>query len=261
MVYTQVDGFVLVNSSDFNASILIPVFNHENAIEGTLQHALQFGYRVLLVDDGSKPSCQSKVQSLCQTHGESVMLLRLEHNSGKGAAIKQGLAKLKAEGFSHALQVDADGQHDLSDVPKFMLTAANSPRAMVTGVPIYDESVPKYRYYLRYLTHVWVWINTLSWQAKDTMCGFRVYPLSQCEMLLQQHSCGDRMEFDTEIVVHWLWLDHELINLPTQVRYPTDGVSYFKPLQDNYLISTMHARMFFGMLKRLPRILWRRYRG
>ncbi len=45
---------------------------------------------------------------------------------------------------------------------------------------------------------------------------------------------------------------------PTRVTYPAGGVSHFKGLRDNVLISRMHARLFFGMLGRAPALLWRR---
>ena len=250
-----------VSNKSFSLVILIPVYNHEEAIGPTLNAVLEHGYPVLLVDDGSSLNCQLVLKELAETFSSSVSLLRLDRNGGKGAAVKAGFRDLKGKGYTHAIQIDADGQHDLNDLAGFVEAGRNNPESLVTGYPKYDKSVPKLRYYSRYLTHVWVWVNTLSFKIKDTMCGFRVYPLTGIVNLVDQENCGDRMDFDPEIIVRWYWRGGEVINLPTQVRYPLDGISHFDLWRDNYLISVMHTRLFFGMLKRLPRILKRKLNG
>ena len=93
------------------------------------------------------------------------------------------------------------------------------------------------------------------------MCGFRAYPLSAVVNLLGNETCGNRMDFDSEIMVRWHWQGGNIKNLPTEVRYPLDGVSHFNAWHDNLLISLMHTRLFFGMLIRLPKILRRRIYG
>src|SRR5690606_26692314 len=135
------------------------------------------------------------------------------------------------------------------------------PLALICGYPQYDASVPKSRLYARYLTHVWVWINSLSLQIRDAMCGFRVYPLAASVALIDSTDLGRRMDFDPEILVRLAWRNQPMVWLPTKVHYPLDGLSHFRLLHDNALISTMHAKLFFGMLLRAPLILWRRWRG
>ncbi|MBV1788289.1 glycosyltransferase family 2 protein [Marinobacterium sp. D7] len=245
----------------FRAAIVIPVYNHEEAIGPTLANVLEYGYPVLLVDDGSSPACRDVLIDLDREYGDRVHLIRLERNGGKGAAVKAGLRQLLNMGYTHGVQIDADGQHDLNDLPLFMEMGQTSPDALVTGYPRYDETVPALRYYARYLTHVWVWINTLSFKIKDTMCGFRVYPLAPVVELLDREPCGNRMEFDPEVIVRWAWRGLPIKNLPTRVHYPLDGVSHFDAVKDNLLISLMHARLFFGMPVRLPSIIRRRRNG
>jgi hypothetical protein len=121
--------------------------------------------------------------------------------------------------------------------------------------------VPKGRLYARYLTHVWVWINSLSLRILDSMCGFRVYPLAVVIPLISNTRLGRRMDFDPEILVRLAWRNQPMQWLPTKVHYPTDGLSHFRLFHDNALISKMHAKLFFGMLVRLPVILWRRVRA
>ncbi|MFT5659178.1 MAG: glycosyltransferase involved in cell wall biosynthesis [Gammaproteobacteria bacterium] len=249
------------SSNSYSAAILIPVFNHAESIGPTLAAVLEFDYPVLLVDDGSHQPCREVLIKLSEQHPDSVTLLRLAENGGKGAAIKAGLKSLMQSGYSHAVQIDSDGQHDLTDLPEFLRTSIDNPEALVVGYPVYDSTVPKLRYYGRYLTHVWVWINTLSFEIRDTMCGFRVYPVPQAVALVAQGNCGDRMEFDPEIIVRWFWQGGSIRNIPTRVLYPIDGVSHFRLWRDNGLISFMHARLFLGMLRRLPKLLWRRFYG
>ncbi|MBN45773.1 MULTISPECIES: glycosyltransferase family 2 protein [unclassified Methylophaga] len=245
-------------SQAFKPAILIPVYNHEHAIGEILEAILVFGYPILLVDDGSDAACEQALIQLQQNYSDEVSLIRLPQNGGKGAAVKAGLIWLNQQGFTHALQVDADGQHDLEDVELFMNTAKQFPQALVTGYPEYDASVPKLRFYSRYLTHIWIWINTLSLQVKDSMCGYRVYPVALLVKLLAEQKCGNRMEFDPEIMVRWVWEKGVVKNLPTKVHYPIDGVSHFNLWKDNVLITGMHTRLFFGMLWRLPRLLWQK---
>jgi len=241
----------------FNPAILIPVYNHAGAIGLVVEQLVPHQLPVLLVDDGSDAHCQQVLAELAQLHA-NVFLLRLPENGGKGAAVKAGFFWLAEKQYSHAMQIDADGQHTIADVERFLTAAQNNQQALVNGYPEYDESVPKHRYYARYLTHVWVWINTLSFAIRDSMCGFRVYPLAQTVDILRKESCGDRMDFDTEIVVRWFWRGGRVHNVPTQVNYPVDGVSHFQLWQDNKLITWMHTRLFFGMLRRLPTLLKRK---
>ncbi|WP_181444049.1 glycosyltransferase family 2 protein [Pseudoxanthomonas sp. z9] len=237
--------------------VIIPVFDHEHAIGAMVTGVLASGLDCLLVDDGSGPACARVLDALADAHAPRVRLLRLAHNQGKGGAVMAGFREAARLGASHALQIDADGQHDPADIPRFAEASRQRPQAIICGVPEYDESVPKGRLYGRYLTHVWVWINTLSFAIRDSMCGFRVYPLAPVLALMAQEPIGRRMDFDIEIIVRLFWRGVAVINLPTRVTYPSDGVSHFDVWRDNVRISRMHARLFFGMLRRLPRWLLR----
>ncbi|WP_338526657.1 glycosyltransferase family 2 protein [Pseudomonas batumici] len=237
---------------------LIPVYNHETAVPAVVEALLRAGLPCVLVDDGSSPACAAVLEQLAEH--ERTFLVKLPTNQGKGGAVMVGLREAARLGFSHALQVDADGQHDLSDVASFLDASRSHPEALICGYPQYDESVPKSRFYARYLTHIWVWINSLSLQIRDSMCGFRVYPLPPVLALIDSAKLGKRMDFDSEILVRLAWRNQPMRWLPIKVHYPQDGLSHFRLFHDNALITNMHARMFFGMLVRLPSILWRRWR-
>lgn len=248
-------------ASKFSAVVVIPVYNHGAAIGAMVDGVLAHGVPCLLVDDGSDADCAAVLDALAARHPGQVSVLRLAINQGKGGAVMAGLREAARRGFSHALQIDADGQHDPVDIAGFLDEARQHPQALVTGCPIYDASIPKGRLYGRYATHVWVWINTLSFDIRDSMCGYRVYPLASTLALIDSVSIGRRMDFDSEILVRMHWRGVELRNRATRVTYPLDGVSHFDVWRDNLGISRMHATLFFGMLLRLPGILrnkWRR---
>jgi len=240
--------------------VLVPVYDHEGAIGAMVDAILAHPLPCLLVDDGSSPACEQVLREIAAAHPERVRLIRLSVNQGKGGAIMAGFTEAARLGYTHALQIDADGQHDAGCIPQFAALAQAQPAAMICGYPVYDDSVPRLRLYARYLTHIWVWINTLSFQIKDSMCGLRVYPLAAVTALMRDVDLGRRMEFDTEVLVHLVWRGVQIVNVPTRVTYPSDGVSHFHAWRDNVLISRMHTRLFFGMVWRLPRLLWRKAR-
>jgi|TARA_R100001143_G_scaffold49782_1_gene44770 glycosyltransferase involved in cell wall biosynthesis len=239
--------------------IVIPVYNHRHGIGPVLDQLRPHGLPVILVDDGSDADCAEHLRALAVAAPEQLSLVRRARNGGKGAAVITGLREAGRRGFSHALQVDADGQHDLADLPAFLRQAEARPEALITGIPVYDRSVPKSRLYGRYLSHFWVWVNTLSLDIRDALCGFRVYPLAPTLALLDQERLGRHMEFDCEVLVRLHWRGVPIINLPTAVHYPHDGVSHFRLWRDNVLIAGMHTRLLLGMLKRLPVLLKRRW--
>lgn len=245
----------------FRPCVVIPVYNHEHAIGNVLAQVLAHGLPVILVDDGCSAACAAVLDHLAAGHPDRVVLERHAVNQGKGGAVLTGFARAERDGYSHVLQVDADGQHSVADVPRFLDAAHAAPRAIIAGRPVYDESVPALRLYARYLTHVWVWINTLSLAIRDSMCGFRVYPVAPVLALARRRRLGLRMNFDIEILVRLYWDGLAIVNLPTRVGYPDDGVSHFKAWTDNVLISRLHMTLFFGMLPRIPSLLVRAWRS
>ncbi|WP_323992347.1 glycosyltransferase family 2 protein [Aeromonas dhakensis] len=230
-----------------NPCLLIPCYNHAGPLAAVLARLAEFELPCLLVDDGSEPVAAAALDALAAQH-PWVSLLRHPHNQGKGGAVMTGLRRAHELGFSHALQVDADGQHDLTDLPALLAEARQHPAALVSGRPLYDDSVPKGRLYGRYITHVWVWIETLSFAIKDSMCGFRVYPLASTCALLERVALGRRMDFDTEVMVRLHWAGVPMRFVPTRVIYPVDGRSHFRLFRDNLDISWMHTRLVCRLL-------------
>lgn len=247
-------------SSPFAPCIIIPLYNHGSTLHRTLTGLQPYGVPVIVVDDGSDQATQLTLQQVLKDFRQ-VRAVRLPQNQGKGAAVMRGFREAIASGYTHALQIDADGQHDLADIPDFLAWAQRYPDALLCGQPIYDASAPASRRYGRLITHVWVWIETLSFAIGDSMCGFRLYPLQPTVHLIDQTAIASRMAFDIEIVVHLYWLGLPILNLPTRVIYPEGGISHFHLWRDNWRISCAHSRLVCGMLLRLPQLLWRKLRG
>ena len=244
---------------NYLACAVIPVYNHGKTIVSVVDRLRDYGLPCILVDDGSEPQCARVLDELAQSDTGSIVLIRRQLNGGKGAAVDNGMRKAQALGYTHVLQIDADGQHALADVPVFLAASRKDPQAVICGAPVYGADMPRSRYYGRCLTHAWVWINTLSFDIRDAMCGFRLYPLSSVIPVLEKHRTGQRMDFDIGVLVHLHWRRVPMHWIATRVNYPEDGVSHFKLLRDNVLISRMHAMLFLGMLVRAPALLSRRF--
>ena len=241
----------------FNPCVLIPVFNHGPGLDATLAELAPSRHAVIVVDDGSDEPSRAIIDAAVQGRAQ-VTLLRRARNGGKGAAVKDGLEFAERSGYSHVLQIDADRQHDCADIDRFLREAREHLDAFILGSARFNASVPRVRRIARGLTHFWVRINTLSFDIEDSMCGFRVYPIAAVMPLLRDAFVGNHMQFDMEILVRAHWRGHTFINVPTNVDYPTAGVSHFRLVRDNVLISAMHAKLFFGMLFQLPTLLRRR---
>jgi glycosyltransferase involved in cell wall biosynthesis len=209
-----------------------------------------------LVNDGSNDRTTQVLETINERH-DWVTLLSLTENQGKGAALIEGFRRALKDGYTHALQVDADGQHDTDDIPRFLETASSNPGTLVIGDPEFDDTIPNSRLYGRQISRVWVWIETLSFEINDPLVGYRCYPLERTLELVERFQPGRRMEFDPEILVYFYWTFGEVINVPTAVGYRENAPSHFNVFTDNLRISYMHMNLFLGMLKRLPHLMSR----
>ncbi|WP_305419387.1 glycosyltransferase family 2 protein [Photobacterium leiognathi] len=240
----------------FNPCFLIPCYNHGATVPAVIDALTSYGFPIIIVDDGSELATRKILSE--QAKRPNITIVTLPKNQGKGGAVIAGIKQADRLGFSHALQIDADGQHDLAALPKLLEASQAHPEALISGQPIYDDSVPKSRLYGRYATHIWVWIETLSFNIKDSMCGFRSYPIRPIVNVINHNKLGLRMDFDTEIMVRFYWDNGDIRFIDTKVIYPEDGISHFDALWDNVKISWMHTKLFFGMLPRIPKLIKRK---
>jgi glycosyltransferase involved in cell wall biosynthesis len=240
--------------------VLVPHYNHHRQIRPVIASLGQVGIPVIVMDDGSTPD---SFELLRETVARLpwVSLHREPQNRGKGDAVLRGLRIAAGRGYSHAVQIDADGQHRVRDIATLLAAAREQPDALVSGMPIYDETVPRARLHGRKISLFWTRVETWSMDIDDPMCGFRVYPIASIVALTDRTMPGPGMEFDIEILVRAHWAGIPLRFVPTAVTYPPGGLSHFRMVRDNVRIAAMHTRLFFGMVRRIPALLSRRLAG
>lgn len=240
--------------------IVIPHYAHHRQLRAVLQALAPLAIPTIVVDDGSPADSLAAVRSLLAGH-DWLELVTQATNRGKGAAVMAGLRRAESRGFTHVIQLDADGQHRSEDIPAFLAAARAEPGALISGRPVYDATAPGARRYGRRISQFWTWVETWSADIADAMCGFRVYPVAATLAALGRREPGPGMEFDAEVLVRAHWAGVPLRFLPTPVVYPPDGLSHFRMVRDNVRISAMHTRLVLGMLWRSPQLLRRRLRA
>lgn len=120
--------------SDFRPVVIIPSRNHGLTLGCVLEGLAPLKLPVIVVDDASDAESARELDRLAALHPE-MTLLRHEVNRGKGGAFLTGLEHAASEGYTHALQVDSDGQHDLADAPRSSSPPAGIPASSGRRVP------------------------------------------------------------------------------------------------------------------------------
>lgn len=239
--------------------VVIPHYDHVEQFQKMLPELTKQGLPLLVVDDASPASAFDALRCLLDVHAPDSKLIRHAENTGKGGAVMTGLKAALDAGYTHALQIDADGQHDVADIRLFCAAATQRENSIICGEPVFDESISRLRFYARYITLWLVWLETLSTEIHDALCGIRLYPLGPVVTLIEKSQLGKRMAFDPEIFVRAVWAGIELHYIAVRVKYPEGGKSHFYYLRDNIEITWMHIRLIFGMLLRSPGLVARRW--
>jgi glycosyltransferase involved in cell wall biosynthesis len=235
---------------------LIPVYNHGKTAGPLVEKLSLQGLPIIVVDDGSDGETRAALAAASAFFPLTVTV-RLPGNCGKGAAIAAGIDKAHELGLTHVLQIDADGQHDLDRVVFFLEQSTLHPEALICGYPEFDASVPRIRAGGKGIANFWTRIVTLSGDALDGMCGFRVYPVEAARRFFHHHRFDKRMGIDIEIMVRLSWKNIPLLFHPVKVVYPEGGISHFRYVQDSVRITWLFIRLFFGMIIRLPFLAYR----
>ncbi len=234
---------------------IVPTYDNPRTIRGVVSELRMVTEleAIIVVDDGGSPDAHEA----CETLARDGLAVVLHHprNRGKGGAVKTGLLHAEALGATHAVQIDADGQHDLRDVRRFIQASRENPSHLVLGAPEFDHTAPQARLVGRRITNFWVRFHCGGDIIQDAMCGFRIYPVASAA---RAKARGEAMDFDPEIAVRMVWAGTPVLNLSTRVRYVSSsdgGVSHFRGLRDNALISWMHTRLgFWSVMLRLARL-------
>lgn len=236
--------------------IIIPSYNSGAKLAETVRHALACWRPVWVVLDGSTDGSGADLKKINDPEN-GLRILSLERNSGKGAAVLQAMLDASREGFTHALVLDADGQHATADISRFMQASQTNPAAMILGVPQFAADAPASRQYGRLVGNWWANLETMWGGIDDSLFGFRVYPLRESIRILQSIRGARRFDFDTELAVRLFWAGVPPINLSTPVQYfksADGGTSHFHYLRDNFLLIRRHTLLVLEMLPQLKRI-------
>ena len=240
--------------------VLIPSYNTGRQVFATLAAARARWCPVWVVIDGSTDGTAEALHELAAAD-PGMRLLVLPVNRGKGAAVLHGLEALRDAGFTHALAMDADGQHPAELIPAFMQASMQRPDAMVLGRPVFDASAPLLRVRGRRISNWWTNLETLGAGIDDSLYGFRVYPIEPLIAVMRRQPWMRRFDFDTEAVVRLAWRGVKPLNIAAPVKYLSaeeGGVSHFRYGRDNVLLTWMHARLMVEFVLRLPGLVWRR---
>ncbi|MBE0624088.1 MAG: glycosyltransferase family 2 protein [Burkholderiales bacterium] len=243
--------------------VIIPSYNPGTKVYETVRAARRYWTPVWVVVDGSTDGSAERLLAMAEQDA-GLRVIVLPRNQGKGAAVLHGLDQAAAAGFSHALTMDSDGQHAPERIPAFMSESTRQPAAMILGVPVFDASAPGLRVKGRRISNWWANLETLWAGIGDSLFGFRVYPVEALRRVMRAQPWMRHFDFDPEAVVRLCWRGVRPVNLPAPVRYYSaaeGGVSHFRYLRDNLLLTWMHARLFVGFVLRLPVLLARRARG
>lgn len=243
--------------------VLIPSYNPGRKVLDTVRAARAQWTPVWVVVDGSTDGSADWLTEEAR-RDPGLRVIVLPQNQGKGAVVLHGITLAAQAGFTHALTMDSDGQHPETLIPTFMAASLAAPGAMVLGKPVFGAEAPWVRVMGRKLSNGWANLETLSFGIGDSLYGFRVYPIAPLVRVMQSNRFMRRFDFDPEAVVRLCWAGVRPINIDAPVRYFTPqegGVSHFKYVRDNLLLSGMHARLLAGFVLRLPMLLWRRIQG
>ena len=243
--------------------VLIPSFNPGEQVYRSVVAAREHWNPVWVVVDGSTDGTADGLAALANCD-PGLRVIHLHTNRGKGAAVLAGLEAAHAEGFTHALTMDSDGQHPADLIPDFMAASMAQPEAMILGKPVFDASAPLLRVRGRKVSNWWANLETLWMGIGDSLYGFRVYPVAALRGVMRGQRWMRRFDFDPEAVVRLAWRGVRPVNVDAPVRYLSadeGGVSHFNYWRDNVLLTWMHMRLLVGFVFRLPLLAIRRLRG
>ena len=243
--------------------VLIPSYDPGPGAVDTVRAARRAWNPVWVVVDGSRDGSAERLQELAEDD-PGLRVLVLPTNQGKGAAVLHGLKLAQTQGYTHALTMDADGQHPADLIPEFMRTSQAQTEAMILGLPVFDVSAPALRVKGRRISNGFVHLETLWTGIGDSLFGFRVYPIAPLTRIMRGQRWMRRFDFDPEAAVRLRWAGVPAVNLPAPVRYLTPeagGVSHFRYGRDNLLLTFMHLRLLMGFVIRLPWLLAEKWRS
>lgn len=219
---------------EISALIVIPTFNNHSSLREVVNGVLESGLKILVVDDGSTDGALETIKNL------PIEVINHPQNMGKGRAIRSGAHWADEHGYTHIITIDADGQHNPADIPKFLDKIKETPLSIIVGTRDFESGrVPESSVFGRKFSNFWVRVSSGS-SIADSQSGFRTYPL---EVLKKVKCRAQRYNFEVEILVRAVWAGIILNSVDIGVTY-TDATlkaSHFHPFKDNYRISLTYT--------------------
>ena len=240
--------------SDF--IVLLPAFNEEKTIQNIIQQLGEvFSFQqIILADDGSTDNTSHIANEL------GISIIRNRVNRGKGHILRNAFTIIlnKFPKAKWVLTIDADGQHDVQDIPLFFQTInQNSEADIIIGRRNYNQ-MPPLNSISNKITSKWsnFWLN---WNLHDLQCGFRCYRTKILRPVLDYGLARNRFDLETEIlIVSWI-LDAIIIEIPITTLYPnTQRKSRIQPVIDTLRWMLLIAKFAFS-LQFVTHIWQRRY--
>ncbi len=240
---------------------LIPVFNHGSTLAQVVSSLQKYDLPIIVVDDGNDLQNKNLINEAAARFPKITLVVN-KRNRGKGFSVCRGIKEAHKMGITHLFQIDADGQHDAQACDEFLRESQSNPEALICGFPEFDESVPKARLKAKEISNNYSRFVTLdkTGEMKDSMCGFRIYPVKPFYEICRRTWIDTHMGFDSEILVRMIWRGVPVIYKGVHVTYSTGNKSNFRIVRDNIHISLMFARLTVGMWIRYPILRGRKKR-
>ena len=223
--------------------IIIPTYNNEKTIRSVVESVLPYSRHVIVVNDGSTDATTSILQEM----QDKIMLVSYAPNKGKGFALKQAFAEAKKHNFTHAVTLDADGQHKATDLPLFAQAIADNNSALIIGSRQFDlPNMPSKNSFANRFSNFWFRVQTAH-NLPDTQTGFRAYPLQRMKY---KGPFNNRYEAELELLVRCAWKNIPLVPIEIDVYYPPkeERVSHFRPTMDFVRISLLNTVLCFAAI-------------
>jgi len=240
--------------------VIIPVYNSENHIADVIHSVLQYADNLIVVNDGSTDGTLEKVEETRRAASlqQPFEIVSYEKNGGKGYALQQGFRRALELGFTHAITLDADGQHLASDIPVVTQKAMENPTALIIGARKFDNpNMPQGNVFANNFSNFWFMMQTAK-KMPDTQTGFRVYPLQK---MGRMRLFTNRYEAELEMLVRAAWRGIPLVSQPINVYYPpiNERLSHFRGGKDFFRISVLNTVLcFFAVVYGYPGMLIRK---
>ncbi len=235
--------------------IIIPVYNSEKHVIDVIKSVLRCTDVLIVVNDGSTDHTLEQIRN---QKFENIELLHYTKNKGKGYALQQGFKKALELGCTHAISMDADGQHLADDIADLKKKAIDNSQSLIIGSRRFDNpNMPQENRFANKFSNFWFMLQT-GRKLPDTQTGFRVYPLLE---MGKMRLCTNRYEAELELLVRCAWRNIELIPQPINVYYPplSERISHFRASRDFLRISILNTILcFVAVFYGYPSLIFRK---